>query len=212
MRFYTGWTHGPYVNAGLTNYRSGGFSEMDLPPLQRNAISQPITVAALDDALSDALIRLVRSLSEPLLAPKLEPLIKEEIIVRLLVGPLGSQLRNFLITESPSHQITKAITWLKQHFAQILQVDDLAAYIHMSPSTFRQHFRAITGTSPLQFQKQLRLQEARQLMLNQGIDAGHASALVGYESPSQFNREYRRLFGAPPIQDVKQLRQTGVMR
>lgn len=187
-------------------------SEMDLPPLQRNSTSHPITVASLDDSMIDALTRLVRLISEPLLAPKLAPLIKEEIIVRLLAGPLGSQLRNFLITESPSHQITKAIAWLKQHFAQTLQVEELAAYVHMSPSTFRQHFRAITGTSPLQFKKQLRLQEARQLMLNQNVDAGTASAFVGYESPSQFNREYHRLFGAPPRKDVKQLRQAGVMR
>jgi AraC-like DNA-binding protein len=85
-------------------------------------------------------------------------------------------------------------------------MDDLATRVHMSPSTFRQHFRALTGTSPLQYQKQLRLQEARQLMLNQSIDAGNAAAQVGYESASQFSREYSRLFGAPPQQDVRSLR------
>lgn len=88
-------------------------------------------------------------------------------------------------------------------------MDDLAARVHMSPSTFRQHFRAITGTSPLQYQKQLRLQEARQLMLNQNVEAGNAGGLVGYESASQFSREYSRLFGAPPQQDVRRLRLTG---
>lgn len=92
-------------------------------------------------------------------------------------------------------------------FAQPLKVDDLAAHVHMSPSTFRQHFRGITGTSPLQYQKQLRLQEARQLMLIQAMDAGRASITVGYESPSQFSREYSRLFGAPPQQDLKRLRE-----
>lgn len=89
-----------------------------------------------------------------------------------------------------------------------MQVDKLAARVHMSPSTFRQHFRAITGTSPVQYQKQLRLQEARQLMLNQNIDAGSASGLVGYESASQFSREYNRLFGLPPQQDIKRMRLT----
>ena len=88
-------------------------------------------------------------------------------------------------------------------------MDDLAARAHMSPSTFRQHFRVITGTSPLQYQKQLRLQEARQLMLNQNVDAGNAGGLVGYESASQFSREYSRLFGAPPQQDVRRMRLTG---
>jgi len=185
-------------------------SEMDLPPLQRNSTFQPIIVAALDDALTDPLIRLIKLINEPLIAPKLAPLIKEEIIVRLLAGPLGSPLRNFLTTESPNNKITKSIAWLKQHFAQALRVDKLAAYVQMSPSSFHQHFRTITGTSPLQFQKQLRLHEARQLMLNQDINAGTSSALVGYESSAQFNRDYRRLFGAPPLQDIKRLRQVKI--
>jgi len=109
---------------------------------------------------------------------------------------------------SPSQQISKTVSWLKQNFAHAVQVDDLAASVHMSPSTFRHHFKAITGTSPLQYQKQLRLQEARQLMLNQGMDAAGAGGLVGYESASQFSREYNRLFGAPPQQDVRRLRLT----
>jgi len=107
---------------------------------------------------------------------------------------------------SPSQQIAKAVAWLKRNFTRGLQVDELAARAHMSPSTFRQHFREITGTSPLQFQKQLRLQEARQLMLNQNLDAGNAGGRVGYESPSQFSREYSRLFGAPPQRDVRRMR------
>ncbi len=86
--------------------------------------------------------------------------------------------------------------------------DELAASVHMSPSTFRQHFRAVAGMSPMQYLKQLRLQEARQLMLNQGIDAGTAGVRVGYESASQFSREYARLFGAPPLRDIKRMRET----
>jgi len=104
------------------------------------------------------------------------------------------------------------VAWLKQHFAQPLQGDDLADRAHMSPSTFRQHFRALTGVSPLQYQKQLRLQEARQLMLNENLDAGGAAVSVGYESASQFSREYSRLFGAPPQRDVTRMRLAPVAR
>jgi transcriptional regulator GlxA family with amidase domain len=156
--------------------------------------------------LVDALVRLVELLDEPALIARLGPLIQQEITIRLLSGPHGPQLRHLAAAGSPSQQIAKAVVWLKQNFTQALQVDELAARAHMSPSTFRQHFRAITGTSPLQFQKQLRLQEARQLMLSQNIDAASAGGLVGYESASQFSREYSRLFGAPPQRDVRRMR------
>jgi len=115
-------------------------------------------------------------------------------------------VQHLVAAGSPSQQIAKAVAWLKQNFTHVLHVDDLAARTHMSPSTFRQHFRAITGVSPLQFQKQLRLQEARQLMLNQSLDAGNAGGRVGYESASQFSREYSRLFGAPPQRDIRRMR------
>ncbi|MFN7943929.1 MAG: AraC family transcriptional regulator [Blastocatellia bacterium] len=98
------------------------------------------------------------------------------------------------------------MAWIRQNFTRAVRVDDLAASANMSPSTFRQHFRAITGMSPLQYQKLLRLQEARQLMLNQNMDAGQAASLIGYESASQFSREYRRVFGAPPQRDVRRMR------
>ena len=126
--------------------------------------------------------------------------------MRLLTGFYGPQLQRLVAAGSPSQQIAKAVAWLKQNFTRVLRVDDLAARTHMSPSTFRQHFRAITGKSPLQFQKQLRLQEARQLMINRSLDAGNAGGLVGYESASQFSREYSRLFGVPPRRDVKRMR------
>lgn len=179
-------------------------SELDLTPRPR--AYQSISVELLDEALVDALVRLVEVLNEPTLVQSLAPLIQQEITIRLLAGAHGAQLRHLVATGSPSHQIAKAVAWLKQNFTQALHVDELAARTHMSPSTFRQHFRAITGTSPLQFQKQLRLQEARQLMLNQNVDASNAAGLVGYESPSQFSREYSRLFGAPPQQDVRRMR------
>lgn len=181
-------------------------SELDLPQPSRERAFRPVSIERLDEALLDALVRLVELLDEPALVPRLAPLIQQEITIRLLTGRYGPQLRQLVAVGSPSQQIAKAVAWLKQNFARALQVDDLAARTHMSPSTFRQHFRAITGMSPLQFQKQLRLQEARQLMLNQSLDAGNAGGLVGYESASQFSREYSRLFGAPPQRDIRRMR------
>lgn len=181
-------------------------SEVELSLRPRERSYRSIAVETLDVALIDALVRLVESLGEPALSPSLAPLIQQEIIIRLLAGPHGARLRDLVASGSPSQQIAKAVTWLKRNFKDALHVNELAERAHMSPSTFRQHFRAITGTSPLQFQKQLRLQEARQLMLNENVDASNASGLVGYESPSQFSREYSRLFGEPPQRDVRRMR------
>jgi AraC-like DNA-binding protein len=181
-------------------------SEIDAPRSRRNDVSGSISFKALDNALLDALIRLVTLLDEPSLAPRLAPLIQQEVTIRLLTGPHGSQLRRLVTAGSPSQQIAKAVAWLKQNFVETLHGDDLADRAHMSPSTFRHHFRALTGLSPLQYQKQLRLQEARQLMLNQNLDASSAAGQVGYESASQFSREYSRLFGDPPQRDIKRLR------
>lgn len=181
-------------------------SEMDAPRSRRDDAQRSISFQALDATLLDALTRLVNLLDEPALVPRLAPLIQQEITVRLLTGPHGPQLRHLVMAGSPGQQIAKVVAWLKQNFAQPLQGDDLAQRAHMSPSTFRQHFRALTGMSPVQYQKQLRLQEARQLMLNENLDAGSAGGRVGYESPSQFSREYSRLFGAPPQRDVTRMR------
>ena len=181
-------------------------SEMELPRPSRERAYRPVSIEGLDEALLDGLIRLVNLLDEPALVPRLAPLIQQEITIRLLTGPYGPQLQHLAAVGSPGQQIAKAVAWLKQNFTQALHVDDLAARTHMSPSTFRQHFRAITGMSPLQFQKHMRLQEARQLMLNQSLDAGNAGGLVGYESASQFSREYSRLFGAPPQRDIRRMR------
>lgn len=181
-------------------------SEMELASRPCERAYRSIAVETLDATLVDALVRLIELLREPTLVPSLAPLLQQEITIRLLAGPHGARLQDLVATGSPSQQIAKAVTWLKRNFKEPMQVEGLAARAHMSPSTFRQHFRAITGTSPLQFQKQLRLQEARQLMLNQNIDAGNAGGLVGYESPSQFSREYSRLFGEPPQRDVRRIR------
>jgi len=181
-------------------------SEMDAPRSRRDDAQRSISFEALDATLLDALTRLVNLLDEPALVPRLAPLIQQEITVRLLTGPHGPQLRHLVMAGSPAQQIAKVVAWLKQNFAQPLQGDDLAQRAHMSPSTFRQHVHALTGVSLLLYQKQLRLQEARQLMLNENLDAGNAGGRVGYESPSQFSREYSRLFGAPPQRDVTRMR------
>lgn|SRR6185437_1527604 len=181
-------------------------AEMHAPPRQRDAVYRTVSIETLGADLLDALLRLVKLLQQPDLVPHLAPLLQQEITVRLLTGPHGPHLRHIVTVGSPSQQIATAVAWLKQNFMEAFRVDDLADRAHMSPSTFRKHFRSITGVSPLQYQKQLRLQEARQLMLNENHDAGSAAGQVGYESPSQFSREYSRLFGAPPQRDVSRMR------
>lgn len=180
-------------------------AEMDLPP-GREPTYRAMSVGALDADLLAALLRLAQLLNETSPIPQIAPLIQQEITVRLLAGAHGPMLRHLVAAGSPGQQIAKAVAWLKQNFSLTLRIDELAANSHMSPSTFRQHFRAIAGMSPVQYQKQLRLQEARQLMLTQSLDAGSAGVRVGYESASQFSREYSRLFGAPPQRDIQRLR------
>ena len=182
-------------------------SEIELPRARRDSARESLSVETLDPALLDAAVRLVKLLDEPELVLRLAPLVQQEITIRLLKGPHGAYLRHLGTIGSPSQQIAKAVTWLKRNFVQPLRGDELADRAHMSPSSLRQHFRVITGLSPLQFQKQLRLQEARQLMLNENLDAGAAAARVGYQSASQFSREYCRLFGAPPQRDIRRMRQ-----
>ena len=181
-------------------------ADLDLPPLPRDPPPRAMSRCELEAPLLDALIRLVRLLNEPRTVAHIAPLIRQEILLRLLTGPHGPGLRHLVATGSASAQIARATAWLKQHYARDVMVDELAATAHMSPSTFRQHFRALTGMSPVQYQKQLRLQAARQLMLNQDLDAGITAVRVGYESASQFSRDYSRLFGAPPQRDIKRLR------
>ncbi|WLI43723.1 AraC family transcriptional regulator [Pseudomonas beijingensis] len=179
---------------------------MRLSQRMRDDAFKPITVQALDAGVLDALKRLVELLKEPPLLETVAPLIKEEIIARLLSGAHAPQLLHVIAAGSPSQHIAKTLAWLKLNFRLTLRMDDLAAQAHMSPSTFRQHFRTVTGMSPLQYQKQLRLQAARHLMLTQNVDASSAGGQVGYESASQFSREYSRLFGEPPQRDIKRIR------
>lgn len=156
--------------------------------------------------LLDAIDRLLDLLNEPENIPTLAPLIQKEILYRLMKGELGLHLRQITMVGSQSHRIAKAIALLKVNYMSPLRMDRLAESLSMGLSTFNHHFRALTSMSPLQFQKQLRLHEARRLMLVEHMDAASVAHQVGYESPSQFSREYRRLFGAPPLRDILQLK------
>jgi len=157
--------------------------------------------------LLTAFQRLIDLLAEPKDIPILAPVIQREIFYRLLVGDQGARLRQMASAGSQSQQIARAIDWLKSNFTRPLRIDDLAVQVNMSTSTFHHHFREVTAMSPLQYQKWLRLSEARRLMLAEKQDATTAAFQVGYESPSQFSREYSRLFGAPPLRDIMSLRQ-----
>ncbi|ANY88017.1 MULTISPECIES: AraC family transcriptional regulator [Pseudomonas] len=159
-----------------------------------------------DPQLLDALLRLLRLLDSPRDIPVLAPLIRREILYRLLRGPQGHRLYEIALANSQTHRVCQAITWLNRHYQQPLRIEDLAREVNLSTSTLHHRFKAVTSMSPLQYQKQLRLQEARRLMLNDGLEAAVAGYRVGYESPSQFSREYSRLYGAPPIRDVARLR------
>jgi len=171
--------------------------------------SRGLALSRFDPALLDAAIRLVRLLATPQDVALLAPLIEQEILYRLLRSEQGGMLRHIGIADSQGHRIAKAIHWLRHNYRQPMRIEHIAREAHMSPSALHHHFKAVTAMSPLQYQKQLRLQEARQLMLSEVMDAATASHRVGYESPSQFSREYSRLFGAPPGRDVERLRRVG---
>lgn len=161
----------------------------------------------IDAPLLDAVLRLARLLDTPKDIPMLAPLIRREILYRLLRGTQGYRLYESAISNCQTHRVTQAIKWLNSNYEQPLRIDDMARDVNLSVSTLHHRFKAVTGISPLQYQKQLRLQEARRLMLNEGLEAAAAGYRVGYESPSQFSREYSRLFGAPPLRDLARLRQ-----
>ena len=167
----------------------------------RGMVLGEVTVELLTPCL-----RMVQLLAVPQDVPFFSKLLQREIIYRLLQGPQGDRLRSVATMANQSYLTAKAVTWLRENFEKILNVDELAAMAGMSRSTLHHHFRGLTAMSPLQFQKQLRLHTARQKMLTEELDAASAAFAVGYESPSQFNREYKRFFGKPPMRDVQALR------
>lgn len=184
--------------------------DSNLPAPRSKEASRGMAMGEVTPPLVDSLIRLIDLIDEPADIPILAPMVQREIIYRLLTGDQGRRLRQIASAGSHSQQIARAIDWLKDNYHQPFRIDDLAADTGMSTSTFHHHFRALTAMSPLQFQKRLRLTEARRLMLTDNLDASTAAFQVGYESPSQFNREYGRMFGAPPLRDIKNLRQMAV--
>ena len=164
-----------------------------------------IGVSVVPSSLLDAFNRLIDLMDEPGHLPALAPLIRQEIFYRVLTGPQGALLRRMATVGNHGYQISRSIDWLKSNFSKPIRVEDLASLAGLSLSAFHTHFRAITALSPLQFQKRMRLNEARRLMLTEHMDAAGAAFRVGYESPSQFSREYSRHFGAPPMRDIKSL-------
>ncbi|EJG0939082.1 AraC family transcriptional regulator N-terminal domain-containing protein [Vibrio parahaemolyticus] len=181
--------------------------DSELAFTQAKEAQKGIAVGELSESLLGAFVRLAELLDEGQNIKILAPIIKREIFYRLLMSEQGTRLHQIVTAGSHSHQIAKAIDWLKNNFVKPLSVGDLASYTGMSKSSFYTHFRSMTSMTPLQFQKKLRLSEARRLMLTENLDAMAATFKVGYESPSQFSREYSRLFGAPPSKDIKSLRE-----
>jgi AraC-like DNA-binding protein len=169
-----------------------------------------IDVSPLGVRLLGAMVRLVRLLDTPEEAPVLTPLITREIVYRLLVGEQGGRLRHIAVVDGESHRIARALKRLHEQFDQTIRVESLAEELGMSTSSFYHHFKAVTEMSPLQFQKQLRLQEARRLMLAEDLTASSAAHQVGYNDASHFSREYKSLFGQPPMRDVEQLREAAM--
>ncbi len=180
-------------------------SAMDTPAHRKS--QRGMFTGELNTAVLDPVLRLMNLLDAPEDIATLAPLCKREILYRLLRAPNGWRLAQMAMTDSHSQRMTAVINWLHRHFDQQLHVEHLAREAHMSVSSLHSHFKAVTAMSPLQFQKQLRLQEARRIMLSEQVDAGLAGHRVGYESQSQFNREYSRFFGAPPARDIRRLRE-----
>ncbi|MBL8191801.1 MAG: AraC family transcriptional regulator, partial [Acidobacteria bacterium] len=156
--------------------------------------------------LLDAAVRLVRLLDAPTERKVLAPLIIKEIVFRLLVSGQGARLSHLLTSAGDTRRISKAIGYLRKNFNQAVRIDEIAHELGMSLSSFHHHFKSVTAMSPLQFQKQIRLQEARRLMLGEDLDAASAGYRVGYEDPAYFSRDYKKLFGAPPQRDIAKLR------
>jgi AraC-like DNA-binding protein len=173
------------------------------------ADNRGLYVGRATDGIVEAITRLLELMAHPEDAQLLGPLVVDEILIRLLRTPIGSRVAQIGQLKSGVQRIAEAVSWIRANFAQPVTVEEMAAAVHMSASSFHQRFKAVTSMSPLQYQKILRLHEARRLMLFQGMDASDACHRVGYLSASQFSREYSRLFGNAPIKDIARLRQEG---
>lgn len=200
----------PYLSLRLElnpNLVGSVIAEADPAAPPSHADVRAMDVSLLDVNLQDAVIRLVRLLDSPAEAPVLMPLITREIVYRLLMGEQGPRLRHLAIMGGYAPLIARAVERLNQDFDQPLHIEDLARELGMSVSGLHHHFKAVTAMSPMQFQKQLRLQEARRLMLSEDLDAASTAFRLGYHDAAHFNREYKSLFGVPPMRDVHRLRE-----
>lgn len=178
----------------------------DLPREVAPPLRPGLMVGSMDDDLMDAVVRLTELLRKPAQIAVLAPLIRREIFYKLLLNEQGGLLRRIAADSGKVQRVAAGLAWLKRNLDRPIRMEELAREMRMSPSAMHSWFRAVTSMSPLQYQKQLRLQEARRILLSEFLDAGTASRRVGYESASQFSREYRRFFGTPPMQDIEHLR------
>jgi len=200
----------PYLGLRLSfNYNdiTKLMTESRLPSPKTDKTEQGMSTGLLTAPLVNAFQRLIELLDTEEDIPVLAPVIQREIFYRLLIGEQGGKLRQLAMMGTKSQQVAETVAWLKSNFRKNIRIEDLADMADMGTSTYHNHFRNMTALSPLQYQKRLRLQEARRLMLAEHIDAATAAFQVGYESPSQFSREYSRLYGSSPIRDIMSLRQ-----
>jgi AraC-like DNA-binding protein len=181
--------------------------ESGVAPGRNDTSVKSMAVSKMEGDLLDAFVRLIRLLDNPTDYHVVSPLVIREIIYRLLISEQGPRLRQMAVFGGHTHRITKAVQTLRTKFHESLRIEDLANDLGMSVSSFHQHFKTATSMSPLQFQKLLRLQEARRLLLTEDLDASSAAVRVGYDDTSQFSREYKRLFGHPPMRDVGRFKQ-----
>lgn len=180
--------------------------QMDTPPKADVGNCRGVLVTDFGGPLADCALRLVRLLDAPRAVSTIAPLIVREMCYWLLAGPHGGEMARFALADSPAQRVMRAIQALRQRYADPVHIDELATIAQLSRSAFHRQFKALTSLSPVQYQKQLRLLEARRLMLSQSIGVEAAASVVGYESVSQFSREYARMFGAPPKRDAKHLK------
>jgi len=173
-------------------------------------IKRAMFIGKAEQPLLDAVIRLARLLNKPQDIPVLAPLYKKEILYLILQGPHGSILEQMALEGSQIYRIREVIEYIKLHYVEAFRIEELAEKANMSVATLHRYFKQVTAMSPIQFQKNLRLQEARRRLLSEATDAAEVAFQIGYESPSQFSREYSRMFGLPPKEDIKQLRESHV--
>ena len=185
--------------------------ETALPHESAPPLRPALMIGSMDDDLLDAVIRLTALLKKPDQIAVLAPLVRREIFYKLLLSEQGGLLRRMTADGGKIQRVASGLAWLRRNVARPIRMEELAREMRMSPSGMHSWFRAVTSMSPLQYQKQLRLQEARRMLFSDALDAATVSRQVGYESPSQFSREYRRFFGSPPMRDIERLRSASAL-